>query len=227
MAPDHPWLRRVLRSSQQLPDPLPLATLANCSLCDHLRSQTSSALEAALAPYPAAENISARGGGVALARQPTSTLSGAPLTCAPHRCRSCSLALLWCSLSSVSSRANSLSATLWTGTLFPCMVCVRGQTVRCPSSCLRLEQLVVTLCLNVVGVVVFSTISSVSKLPRVVARTPLTSGRTCGTSRRMRRPLASACVWRFMWTLLLRIRSACAACPGSFLLPAGLFPLTA
>jgi hypothetical protein len=50
MASDHPWLRGVLRSSQQLPDPLPLATLANRSLRDHLRLQTSSAWEAALAP---------------------------------------------------------------------------------------------------------------------------------------------------------------------------------
>jgi hypothetical protein len=81
------------------------------------------------------------GVGVDLARQPTSTLSGAPLTCPPHRCSSCTLALLWCSLSSVSSQANSLSVTLWTGTLFPCTVCVRGQTVRCPSPCPRLEQL--------------------------------------------------------------------------------------
>jgi hypothetical protein len=84
------------------------------------------------------------GVGVALARQPTSTLSGAPLACAPHRCRSCTLALLWYSLSSVSSQANSLSATLWSGTLFPCMVSVRGQTVRCPSPCLHVEQLGVT-----------------------------------------------------------------------------------
>jgi hypothetical protein len=58
---DHPCLRRVLRSSQQWPDPLPLATLANRSLRDHLRSQTPSAWKAALAPYPAAENVSARG----------------------------------------------------------------------------------------------------------------------------------------------------------------------
>jgi hypothetical protein len=178
-------------------------------------------------PDPAAENVSARG----RRRVPGPRAHITPLRRFLDMC-SPPLPLLHTGaavgyLSSVSSRANSLSATLWTGTLFPCMVCVRGQTVRCPSSCLRLEQLVVTLCLNVVGVVVFSTISSVSKLPRVVARTPLTSGRTCGTSRRMRRPLASACVWRFMWTLLLRIRSACAACPGSFLLPAGLFPLTA
>jgi hypothetical protein len=47
-----------------------------------------------------------------LALQPTSTLSGSPLTCAPLRCRSCTLALLWCSLSSASSLANSLTATL-------------------------------------------------------------------------------------------------------------------
>jgi hypothetical protein len=61
MASDHPWLLGVLRSSQQLPDPLPPATLSNRSLRDHLRSQTSFAWEAALAPYPAAENVSARG----------------------------------------------------------------------------------------------------------------------------------------------------------------------
>jgi hypothetical protein len=61
MASDHFWLLRVLRSSQQLPGPLPPATLANRSLRDHLLSQTSSAWEAALAPYPAAENVSARG----------------------------------------------------------------------------------------------------------------------------------------------------------------------
>jgi hypothetical protein len=53
MTSDHPWLRWVLRSSQQLPDPVPPATLADRSLRDHLRSQTSSAWEAALAPYPA------------------------------------------------------------------------------------------------------------------------------------------------------------------------------
>jgi hypothetical protein len=84
------------------------------------------------------------GVGVDLARLLTSTLPGAPLTCAPLRCRSCTLALLWCSLSSVCSLANPLTATLWTGTLFPCMVCVGGQTVRCPSPCPRLAQLGVT-----------------------------------------------------------------------------------
>jgi hypothetical protein len=52
------------------------------------------------------------GVGVDLARQSISTLSGAPLTCAPPRCRSCTLTLLWCSLSSVFSLANSHSATL-------------------------------------------------------------------------------------------------------------------
>jgi hypothetical protein len=55
------------------------------------------------------------------------------------------------------------------------------------------------------------------KLPHVVARTPLTSGRTCGTSCRMSRPLASACVWRFMWTPLMRTRFARTACPGSWI----------
>jgi hypothetical protein len=61
MASDHPWLQRVLRSSQDLPEPLPATTLSNRSLRDHLRSQTSSAWETALAPNPAAENVSARG----------------------------------------------------------------------------------------------------------------------------------------------------------------------
>jgi hypothetical protein len=64
---------------------------------------------------------------------------------------------------------------------------------------------------------VFSTISSVAKLPRVVARTPLTSGQTCGTSCCISRPLASACVWRFMWTPLMRTRFARTVCPGSWI----------
>jgi hypothetical protein len=71
--------------------------------------------------------------------------------------------------------------------------------------------------LNVVGAV-FSTISSVAKLPRVVARTPLTSGRTCGTSCHMSRPLESACAWRFMWSPLMRTRFVRTACPGSWIL---------
>jgi hypothetical protein len=45
--------------------------------------------------------------------------------------------------------------------------------------------------LNVVGAT-FSTISSVAQLPRVIARTPLISGRTCGTSCRMSHPLAKS-----------------------------------
>jgi hypothetical protein len=51
----------VLRSSLQLPDSLPPAALANRRLRDHMRSQTFSAWEPALAPYHAAENVSARG----------------------------------------------------------------------------------------------------------------------------------------------------------------------
>jgi hypothetical protein len=48
---------------------------------------------------------------------PPSTLSGAPLTCTPLRCSSCTQTLLWCSFTSVSSLASSFTATLWTGTL--------------------------------------------------------------------------------------------------------------
>jgi hypothetical protein len=59
---------------------------------------------------------------VDLSCQPISTRFGTASTCAPLRCRSFTLALLWCSLSSVSFLASSLTATLWTGTLFPCMV---------------------------------------------------------------------------------------------------------
>jgi hypothetical protein len=55
MASDHPWLLHELRFSQQLPAHLPPATFANCSLRDHLRSHTSSAWEAALATYLAAD----------------------------------------------------------------------------------------------------------------------------------------------------------------------------
>jgi hypothetical protein len=82
--------------------------------------------------------------------------------------------------------------------------------------------------LKAVGAV-FSTISSVAKLPRVVARTPLTSGRTYGTSCRMSRPLVRACVWRFMLTPLMRTRFAPTACPGSWILSPScrLFPLLA
>jgi hypothetical protein len=61
MASDHPWLRLVLRSSEQLPAPLTPTTLSNRSLRDHLRSQTSLTRVAALAPYPAADNVSAQG----------------------------------------------------------------------------------------------------------------------------------------------------------------------
>jgi hypothetical protein len=80
-----------------------------------------------------------------------------------------------------------------------------------------MEQLGVTRGLNVVGAV-FSTSSSVAKLPRVVARTPLTSGRTRGTSYRMSRLLTSVCVWRFMRTPLMRTRFERTACPGSSIL---------
>jgi hypothetical protein len=71
--------------------------------------------------------------------------------------------------------------------------------------------------LNVFGAV-FSTIPSVAKRSRVVARTPLTSGRTCGTSCCMSHPLASAWVWRFMWAPLMRTQFARTACPGSWIL---------
>jgi hypothetical protein len=54
--------------------------------------------------------------------------------------------------------------------------------------------------------------------PRVVARTPLTSGRTCGTSCRLNRPLVDACVWRCMWTPLMQTRFSRTACPGSWML---------
>jgi hypothetical protein len=61
MASDHPLLQRVLHSSRHLPDPLLPILCANRSLRDHLRSLTSSAWEAALAPYPTVEHVSARG----------------------------------------------------------------------------------------------------------------------------------------------------------------------
>jgi hypothetical protein len=67
---------------------------------------------------------------------------------APLFCHSCTPALLWCSLSFVSSPASCLTTTLWTGTLFTCMVCVRGRTVRSPSPCPRLAGLGVTLCIT-------------------------------------------------------------------------------
>jgi hypothetical protein len=60
LASDHLWLQRVLRSSQHLPAPLPFAALDNRRLRDSLRAQTSSAWQAARAPYPAADNVSAR-----------------------------------------------------------------------------------------------------------------------------------------------------------------------
>jgi hypothetical protein len=50
---DHPWLQCVLVSSQHLPAPLPPTVLANRCKRDSLRLQTSSAWQAALAPYPA------------------------------------------------------------------------------------------------------------------------------------------------------------------------------
>jgi hypothetical protein len=61
------------------------------------------------------------------------------------------------------------------------------------------------------------TISSVAKLPRVAARTPLTSGWTCGTSCCMTRLLAKLCVWRFMWAPLMQTRFSSTACPGSWI----------
>jgi hypothetical protein len=63
-----------------------------------------------------------------------------------------------------------------------------------------------------------SCISSLAKLPRVVAWTPLTSGRTCGTSCRMSRPLANGCVRRFVWTPWMRTRFSPTAFPGSWIL---------
>jgi hypothetical protein len=58
--------------------------------------------------------------------------------------------------------------------------------------------------LNVNGAV-FSTIYSVAKPPCRVALTPLISGRTCGTSSRLRHQLMSACTWRYMGMLLMQI----------------------
>jgi hypothetical protein len=52
----------------------------------------------------------------------------------------------------------------------------------------------------------------------VVARTPRTSGLTCGTSCRLSRPLANASVWHFMWSPLMRTGFSCTACPGSWIL---------
>jgi hypothetical protein len=73
--------------------------------------------------------------------------------------------------------------------------------------------------LNVVGAV-FSTICSIAKLPRVVARTSLISGWTCGTSCRLQRRHASPSGLRSMWTPLLQIPFAHIACPGPWLLGA-------
>jgi hypothetical protein len=61
LPPSHPWLQRLQRSSQDLPAPLPPAALSNHSLRAHVRSQASSAWETALGPYPASDNVSARG----------------------------------------------------------------------------------------------------------------------------------------------------------------------
>jgi hypothetical protein len=60
--------------------------------------------------------------------------------------------------------------------------------------------------------------ATVAKPLRVVFRTPLTSGRTCGTSCRMIRPLGSVCVRPFMWTPLMRTQFVRTACPGSWIL---------
>jgi hypothetical protein len=124
-------------------------------------------------------------------------------TCSPllPLLHSCTLELLRCFLSIVVSLASPLTAALWIGSLFTCLLCFRGRTkkkknqigdhalpqrgtVRSPSPRPRLARLGVTRRLNVIGAALstlLSTISSVAKLPRVVARTPLTSGRTCGT----------------------------------------------
>jgi hypothetical protein len=126
--------------------------------------------------------------GVALAPPHSSTLLSARSSFAPLCGRSCTLALLWCSLSSVSSLAGSHTAILWTETPFPCMDCVRDRTARC-------EVPITAPPPGTAGgytLTVFSTICSVAKL--MVARTLLISGRTCGTSRRL---LACMCTWHF------------------------------
>jgi hypothetical protein len=58
---DHPWTKRVRRASLLLPESLPSGRSLNRCLCCHVRSQATVAWECALAPYPAADNVSARG----------------------------------------------------------------------------------------------------------------------------------------------------------------------
>jgi hypothetical protein len=106
------------------------------SLCDHLRLQTFSRTSSRRLPWPhilLQTSFLPGSVSVALASRRTSTLSGSALTCVRLRCRSCALALLWCSVVYVSSLASFLAATLWAGTPFSSMVCVRSQTVRSPS----------------------------------------------------------------------------------------------
>jgi hypothetical protein len=58
---DHPWTKRVRRASLLLPESLPSAPTLIRYLCCHVLSQASVAWECALAPYPAVDNVSARG----------------------------------------------------------------------------------------------------------------------------------------------------------------------
>jgi hypothetical protein len=59
--PYHIWPKRVRRASLLLPESLPSAPPLNRYLCCHVRSQASVAWECALAPYPASDNVTARG----------------------------------------------------------------------------------------------------------------------------------------------------------------------
>jgi hypothetical protein len=214
MASDYPWLRRVLRSSEQLPAPLPPTTLSNRSLRDHLRSQTSLTRVAALAPYPAADNVSAQGRwrGPGPPAHINSLLRSLDLCSPPLSLLHSGAAVVFPFLCVLSGKVFFSHSVDWKSVfvhgLCPRANCEVPITAPLPGTAW------VTRCLNVNGAV-FSTISSVAKPPRVVARTPLTSGRTCGTSCHTSRPLESACILCFMFTHFMRTRIVRTACPGS------------
>jgi hypothetical protein len=103
----------------------PVRPSRNLYLCCHVPSQVLVAWECALAPYPAADNVSARGrrqgsraSWPSRASYPSPLL---PFHALPPWCRSCSFLLRLCTPSFVSYRATFLSVTLCLGTPSRCM----------------------------------------------------------------------------------------------------------
>jgi hypothetical protein len=197
---------------------LPSAPSLHRSLCCHVRSQALVAWECALAPYPAADNVSARrrrrGSGPAEHLIHVITLCVALFPCAPPY----DALAVSCSASStpsfVSSRGTFFTVTLCLGTPSRCIGCVLVFTVRFASPGLHLILLGGVPLWNAAGAA-SSISSSTARLPRLRARMLLICGLISWISCLLPLSRPRKCARRCMLTLLTLRMSAVFSCRGS------------